>query len=64
MNPWGLAIAFAGFVILYIGVHGTQSSVIAAFRPKTSGAGAAGASSDFTVGPSADPNGKTRETPQ
>lgn len=32
MNPWGFLIAFAGFIVMYIGIKGSQSTVVKAFK--------------------------------
>lgn len=31
MNPWGIIVGFVGFLMLYIGVKGTQSTVVQIF---------------------------------
>jgi hypothetical protein len=32
MNPWGLLLILIGFILIVIGVKGTQSQVLAAFK--------------------------------
>lgn len=32
MNPWGLFLIVIGFLMIVVGVKGTQSSVLAAFK--------------------------------
>jgi hypothetical protein len=32
MNPWGLLLIIVGFILIVIGVKGTQSQVLAAFK--------------------------------
>lgn len=32
MNPWGIVIIFAGFLMMYIGIKNTQTNVVNMFR--------------------------------
>lgn len=31
MNPWGIVVAFAGFLMVYVGVKGTQGNIVKLF---------------------------------
>lgn len=32
MNPWGLILLFIGFILIVMGVKGTQGQVLTAFK--------------------------------